>query len=158
MSMEVVILPALFDAACLLATLMQEHKRATIQSRFEKGLLSEHEKADLDAEIEALSQSGCQIDRTSGRTARGSHIVVHTDRDYDIGLRRNKNGAYDVLAHWETQAGGAQVREAQAEVANQIRQRYAYEKVRRELAKKGFIVSSEEVEPDRTIKLVVRKW
>lgn len=158
MSMEVMIIPALFDLSCLLSSLMEEHKRATIQEKLAKHVLTEEEGADLDAEIEELSRRGCRINRSSSPARSDSDVVIHTERGYDIGLRRNEKGAYDVLAHWKTRPGRAQVGKAQAEIESQIRQRYAHEKVKRELAKKGFIVSSEEVGPDRTIKLVARRW
>ena len=76
----------------------------------------------------------------------------------DLGIRKNEKGAYDIVAHWAKQPGKADIQKVRANVEAQIRQRYAYEKVKQELAKKGFIVATEEVQPDNTIRLVARKW
>ena len=76
----------------------------------------------------------------------------------DLSLQKNEKGAYDVVARWSKQPGKAEVKQVRADVEAQIKQRYAYEKVKQELAKKGFILAKEEVQPDNTIRLVARKW
>ena len=158
MSMEVMIVPALFDLVVLTRILLEEHRRATVVVRMEKGLLTEEEAADMQLEVEALKRAGCEVRSGSTDDAGGSAVVIHTDRGYDIGLRRNQKGAYDVVAHWSKQPGKAQIQSVRSDIEASIRQRYAYEKVKRELAKKGFMVSDEEVQPDNTIRLVARKW
>lgn len=76
----------------------------------------------------------------------------------DLDLRKNKQGAYDIVAHWTKQPGKVEITKVRNDVEAQIRQKYAYEIVKRELAKKGFILAEEEVQPDQTIRLVARKW
>jgi len=156
MSLEILIVPALLDLAVLMKSLMEENHRATISAKFQKGLLSVEEQADLDAELASLSQSGHTIQHAPD--PGGSDVVIHTDRGYDIGLRRNQQGAYDVMAQWQSRPGEPQVNLARDDIEGRIRQKYAYEKVRRELARKGFTVASEEVNPDQSIRIVARKW
>ena len=76
----------------------------------------------------------------------------------DLSLQKNKNGAYSVVAHWTKQPGKAEIQKVRTDIEAQIKQRYAYEKVKQELAKKGFILAKEEVQADNTIRLVARKW
>jgi len=158
MSIEVAIFPALFDLAVLMHILMEDCRRATVVTRMEKGLLTQEEAADMKLEVEALRRAGCEIRSASAPDTEGSAAVIHTDQGYDLGLRRNEQGAYQVLAHWSKQPGKAQIQQVSADVEARIKQKYAYEKVKRELAKKGFVVASEEVQPDNTIRLVARKW
>ena len=83
---------------------------------------------------------------------------AQTSPGYDLDLRKNEKGAYDVVATWSKQPGKTEIRRVQADLEAQIKQKYACEKVKRELAKKGFILAEEEVQPDKTIRLVARKW
>jgi len=68
----------------------------------------------------------------------------------DLSLQKNKKGAYDVVARWSKQPGKAEIQKVRSDIEAQIKQRYAYEKVKQELAKKGFILAKEEVQPDNT--------
>lgn len=158
MSMIVSIVPMLFDLAVLTHILMEENRRATIMARREKGLITEEEAADLQLEIDSLRRSGCDIRSGSQVDTGGSDVIIHTDRGYDIGLRRNAKGAYDVVTHWSKQPGKAQIQQVQSDIQSLIKQKYAYEKVKRELAKKGFLISNEEVQADNSIRVVARKW
>lgn len=76
----------------------------------------------------------------------------------DLDVRQNEKGAYDVVATWSKQPGKAEITKVRADLEAQIKQKYAYEKVKLELAEKGFILAEEEVQPDNTIRLVARKW
>lgn len=156
MSIEVLIIPALIDLAVMSHVLMENHKRATMQVRLEKGLLTKEEEEDMRLEVESLKRAGCDI--RTGTDTKGSDMLIHTDKGYDIGLKRNDKGAYDIVTHWSSQPGKAQIQQAGAEIKDTIKQKYAYEKVKRELAKKGFVIASEEVQADNTIKVVARKW
>lgn len=154
MSMEVAIIPMLFDLAVLLRVLMEDHRRMTVNAG--RSVLTEEEAADMLVEVEALKRSGCDV--ASSQSTGDLDVVIHTDKGYDIGVRRNDRGAYDVVAHWSSQPGKVEIRNVREDIQGRIKQKYAYEKVRRELAKKGFIVADEEVQPDSTIRLVARKW
>jgi len=46
----------------------------------------------------------------------------------------------------------------QSESVQQVVQRYAYRKVIKELQAQGYTIAEEEKRPDKTIRLVVRKW
>lgn len=158
MSLEVLIVPMLFDLAALTHALIQDHRRAVVMERLERGQLTEEADADMRLEIEALKRSGVGVQSGTDADMRGASVLIHTDRGYDIGIKRNDRGAFDVVAHWSKQPGKAVVQQVSSDIENQVRQKYAYEKVKRELAKKGFIISDEEVQPDNTIRLVARKW
>lgn len=77
--------------------------------------------------------------------------------EYDIGFVRNEQSqTYDMVADWwaiEERTGQRQV-----DLAQQIVQRYAYQKVMKEVKARGFMVSQEKQEADQSIRLVVRKW
>jgi len=146
MSLEVLIIPALIDLGVLVHALAREHGRASVESSVAKG---------LELELEALRSSGCDIRSGVGQ---GSDVIVHTDKGYDIGIRRNEKGAYDIVTHWSSKPGKVEIQNVRADIESRIKQRYAHEKVKRELAKKGFMISDEEVQPDNTIRLVARKW
>ena len=158
MSMEVSIIPMLFDLAVLARVLMEDHKRMTVMERGVRGMLTEEEAADMRLEVEALRRSGCDIRIRPSESADDASVLIHTDKGYDIGIRRNEKGAYDVVAHWSAKPGKIEIQNVRADIESRIKQKYAYEKVRRELAKKGFMISNEEVQPDNTIRLVARKW
>ena len=158
MSMEVAIIPMLWDLAVLTHILIQDHRRATITTRMEKGLLTQEETAEMRIEVDSLRRSGCDLRSGTDVETRGADVVIHTNQGYDIGLKRNDKGAYDVVAHWSQQPGKTQIKQVRSDIEAQIKQKYAYEKVKRELAKKGFMISDEEIQPDNTIRLVARKW
>lgn len=84
--------------------------------------------------------------------------ATRTEENYSLGVRQNSNGSYDIVSHWEKTPGKAQIESVRADVEAKIRQKYAYEKVKQELAKKGFTIATEEVQKDNTIRLVARKW
>lgn len=158
MSAEVLIIPVLYDLAVLTASLIEDHKRASFMTRAEKGLLTQEEAAEMSLEADAYRRAGVNVRSATGTDTNGSAVVIHTDSGYDLGIRKNAKGAYDVVAQWQQKPGQIQIQQVQAEVEARIKQKYAYEKVKRELAKKGFLVANEEVQPDNTIRLVARKW
>ena len=155
MSIAIMIVPMLFDLAVLTSTLMEENKRATVNMRKEKGLLFDD---NMHLDVDYLRQSGLDIRSGTAADTHGADMVIHTDKGYDIGLRRNDAGAYDIVTHWSQEPGKAQIQQVRTDIESQIKQRYAYEKVRRELAKNGFMIASEEVQADNSIRVVARKW
>lgn len=134
MSVIEMIVPMLFDLVVLSEVLT------------ERGMVTREQAERMRVDAETLGRSGA------------SDLRISTNQGYDIGLSRNDKGAYEVAAHWTQQPGRTRIQELREDIENTIRQKYAYEKVRRELAKKGFTISEEEVRADNTIKLVVRKW
>lgn len=77
--------------------------------------------------------------------------------EYDIGFIENaQTGHYDMVADWW--AISERVGQDQDEVTQAIMQRYAYQKVLKEVKAQGFMVAEQKQEADQSIRLVVRKW
>lgn len=76
---------------------------------------------------------------------------------YDIGFVHNpKTQTYDVEADWW--AIGQHLGLKKKFLVNQINQRYAYQKVLKEVQKRGFIIAQQKQDADQSIRLLVRKW
>ena len=77
-------------------------------------------------------------------------------RKYDVGVVANADGTYDLTADWwgvETTKGLSE-----AEVKDQLYQKYQYHNVKMACEEKGYSVEEELNEEDGSIRLVVRKW
>lgn len=158
MSIECIFIPGLISLPILFRVLMEENRRATLSERMHKGVLTEEQAADMRLEVEALKRAGCDIRQGSYANLSDSPVVIHTDKGYDIGLRRNEGGAYDIVTGWSSKPGKVEVQKVRQDIEDRIRQKYAYEAVKHELAKKGFMIAKDETEADGTIRLVARKW
>lgn len=96
-----------------------------------------------------------QVSGWQGST-RKVDIVANTRGPYDIGFVKTADGSFDIVADWwglKTSIG----LDRQAFV-NQLNQRYAYNKVVSEVKTRGFAVAEEAVQPDHSIRVVVRRW
>ncbi|HWP34602.1 MAG TPA: DUF1257 domain-containing protein [Thermodesulfobacteriota bacterium] len=116
---------------------------------------------DQEALVAALEDLGY-------RTVRGETVIrgwrQATERvdvaarlgAFDIGFRRGADGTYDAVADW----WGVRTYEgvSQSEFMRRVTQRYAYHKVLSEARRRGYALVEEEVQPDQSIRLVVRKW
>ena len=71
-------------------------------------------------------------------------------------MLNNKTQTYDMVADWW--AIRERVGHDQDALTNQIMQRYAYQKVVKEVKSRGFMVSEQKQDQDQSIRLVVRKW
>lgn len=77
--------------------------------------------------------------------------------EYDIGFVHNaKTNAYDMVADWW--AIRDRIGQDQDAITSQIMQRYAYQKVVKEVKSRGFMISEQKQDQDQAIRLVVRKW
>ncbi len=77
--------------------------------------------------------------------------------EYDIGFIHNfKSQTYDMVADWW--AIREKIGQDQDQLTQSIVQRYAYQKVLKEVKLRGFTVSQQEQSADQSIRLVVRKW
>lgn len=158
MSAEVLIIPVIWDIAVASSILMENQKRASLMVRMEKGLLTEEEAQAMQLEMEAYKRNGQDVLAGASVDTKGASVLIHTDKGYDVGLQKNAKGAYDVVVHWQQRPGTVQIQQVRKELEDKIKQKYAYEKVKRELAKKGFMITTEETQPDESIRLVARKW
>lgn len=82
-------------------------------------------------------------------------LVIRASRTYDVGVRVTRNGVEFIADWWgvETTRGVTEAQFVQA-----VTQRYAYRKVRRELAARGFTLATEETTADGAIHLKVRRY
>ncbi len=83
-------------------------------------------------------------------------LVIKTGSRYEIGLRENKEGIYEIVADWWGIENYTSIK--RLPFMRELKRRYAYHKVKEEVERKGFSFAEEEVLEDNTIKLVVRKW
>lgn len=86
-----------------------------------------------------------------GQSTQAEVVVSTRNRGYDLGFRR-EGEAYVLVADWY---GLRDVK--QDELLSRVQQRYAYHVVREQLDQKGFALVEEEVRPDQTIHLVLRR-
>ncbi|MEA3404070.1 MAG: DUF1257 domain-containing protein [Armatimonadota bacterium] len=95
----------------------------------------------------------------AGLTAQfqGTDVIVRTGTGDVIGLKRDSEGIYQVVAKWcPDDAQRLQV--DTSEVAEKWRQRYAYLKVKKEAEALGYQVVEEEVLADDSVRVRVRRW
>lgn len=75
---------------------------------------------------------------------------------YDIGVVKNEDGTYGLVADWwgvETTAG-----KTEQEVVDEISKEYAYQQVVIACEEQGYQIGEQTVAEDGTIKLSVSKW
>ena len=75
---------------------------------------------------------------------------------YDIGLRKVGEN-YEMLADWNMLEEEERLVDQQG-WRDRLMQRYSYHVVKDAAAEQGFTLEEEEVQEDKTIRLVVRKW
>lgn len=121
---------------------------------------------DLVALRAAMEELGLALEEAEAgqvvkvRGWKGSTLAaeakIKASKSYDIGLQRNEDGTFRLVADWW---GIEEELNEKAEALQQkIIQRYAYHKVKSEVAKQGFTLDEEDVQADGTIKLSVSKW
>jgi hypothetical protein len=107
---------------------------------------------DLDYQVVQAAQV-----RDYHGASRKADLVAKTRGSYDIGFTRPRAGApYDIIADWwglQTSIGLDQ-----QQFVNQVNQRYAYNKVVTEVKARGFTITEEQLQPDQSIRVVVRRW
>ncbi len=97
----------------------------------------------------ACEEGGVEI-RGFGRQRQQVDIKVKT-RGYDVGFRKAGN-SYEIVADWWGVWGTNREKFLQ-----QVTQRYAYHAARAKLEERGFTLSSEDVQEDGQIHLVLRR-
>jgi hypothetical protein len=86
-----------------------------------------------------------------------AQVLVRTDNDDIIGLKQDKEGIYQVVAKWRPSVED-RLRVDASGVEGKYRQRYAYLKIKKEAEKLGYQVAEEEILPDQSIRVRVRRW
>jgi len=102
-----------------------------------------------------LEQMGCQVSHEpQGMRMRGAPTLVEIVARAPFGafgFRKTAEDVYEVVADERLIAD-------QHAFLQQLLQQYAYRKILQEAQAAGYNLVHEEVQADRTIKLVVRKW
>ena len=80
-------------------------------------------------------------------------MLVRTPTDGRIGFQKQADGSYRII----TDAAAAERRRTR-QLADRIRQRYAYHAVKADLQRQGYTVVEEKNLADNTIRLVARRW
>ena len=121
---------------------------------------------DLVALKAACVEMGLEFEEASEnelvkvRGWKGSSLTavakIKGSKSYDIGLQLTEEGTYKLVADWW--GIEEETNETQQVLTQKIVQRYAYHKVKNEVAKQGFTMDEEAVEADGTIKIGVSKW
>ncbi len=111
---------------------------------------------DLNMEFEEATENQLVKVRGWKGSTLNAEAKIKGSKSYDIGLQLTEEGNYKLVADWwgieeETQ-------QTQEQITQKIVARYAYHKVKNEVAKQGFSLDEESVEADGTIKIGVSKW
>jgi hypothetical protein len=118
---------------------------------------------DLVALKKALDQLGWKYraaeEGVEVRGYRGQTMQAEISIDmgkYDIGVVKTEGGTYELVADWwgvETTRGLTE-----QEVAKEINQKYAYQRVVAAVEAEGYTVDTNQVSADGTVQLNVSKW
>lgn len=118
---------------------------------------------DLTCLLESIKDLGYEfVEDEQGVEVRGyqnqlekARVAIKVSKKYDVGIKQTASG-FELVADWwgvETTRGLSE-----QEFVNQIQQRYAYNKVLKEVKKRGYSLTEETVDDENTIQLTVRKW
>ena len=116
------------------------------------------DRAILEKTLQDLNYRIAPTNEVAGwqGATRKADLVVKTRGPYDVGFTKNGDNSFDIIADWwglKTSIGLDR-----QQFVNQINQRYAYNKVVSEVKARGFSVTEEQVQPDQSIRVVVRRW
>jgi len=112
--------------------------------------------ADLNVEFEEATENQLVKVRGWKGSTLSAEAKLKASKSYDIGLQLTEEGTYKLVADWW--GIEEETNETQEKITQRIVQRYAYHKVKKEVAAQGFTMDEEQVQPDGTIKLGVSKW
>ena len=111
---------------------------------------------DLNMEFEEATENELVKVRGWKGSTLTAEAKIKGSKSYDIGLQLTEEGTYKLVADWW--GIEEETNETQQVMMQKITQRYAYHKVKKEVAAQGFQMDEEQVEADGTIKLGVSKW
>ena len=97
---------------------------------------------------EAAERRRILQDNPVARSMENADVLVEREDGQVVGLQQDEQGAYKVMP------GSAP--EAQNE--GRLKQQYAALKVKQEAQDKGYNVVEEQVMPDQSVRLVLRRW
>jgi hypothetical protein len=83
-------------------------------------------------------------------------LVTTDENGRNIGFQKTEKGDYKIIA--DCAGLNPEQLKKQRDFVKQIRQRYSYNTVIKQLKDQGYIIAEEEKVQDNTIRLVARKW
>lgn len=104
-------------------------------------------------ELEKDAEHLFEMETTEG-TIEKVNILITDPYGLKMGFQKQKDGKYRVITSASSQSRIKQ----QEKIANAIKQRYAYNRVKEELKVKGYTVVEEKNIGNKTIKIVARRW
>lgn len=110
---------------------------------------------DLGITVEEASQNQMATVKGWRGAVSQADMSIHATEKYDIGVRQNQDGTYQLTADWW--AIEEETQEKTEVLQQKIIQRYAFRKAKTEAEKQGFTIDEEYLETDGTIKMTVSK-
>jgi len=114
-------------------------------------------RAIEDLELEAnTAEENQQVMVRGWKGAETMAEITINMGKYDVGVVKNADGTFDLVADWwgiETTRGVTE-----EEFKNKLNNRYSYNRVVMACEDKGYAVEEETNEEDGTVQLVMRKW
>lgn len=107
------------------------------------------------SELELKYERVKSVEDSAGITHK-VEVAIKDPNGRVIGLEKNKDGSYQFVS--DSKGLTRQQLKQQADFINRIKQRYAYNKIIKELKGQGYIIAQEQKVENNTIKLVARKW
>jgi hypothetical protein len=128
---------------------MSSHGGIEVEMRYLADLIQSI--ADLNHECNELKK----MTTTDGKIYQVD-LVTTDENGRNIGFQKTEKGNYKIIA--DCAGLNSEQLKRQQNFVKQIRQRYSYNTVIKELKQQGYIVAEEEKVQDNTIRLVARKW
>lgn len=132
-----------------------------VQTKINDLLMLKKACDELNLEVEEDVQNLVLVRGFRGATTKADMVIrgfkTRSGKacSYDIGVQKVGEG-YQLVADWwgiEEETG-----ETQQVVSQRIIQKYAVNKVKKEVEKAGFSLDAQSVEQDGSVKLVAKKW
>ena len=87
----------------------------------------------------------------------GADVIMETQKGEIIGFKQQEDGSYKLAAKYGVE-GVQEWGGTNEQIEERLKQQYAYVKVKKEVAKRGYAVVEEEILEDNSIRVLVRRW
>ena len=131
-------------------------------SDFTTGETQIHDLVALEKALEDLGYEFTRAEEGQKVVVRGyegditqEEMCIRASRTYDIGVRVTEQGVQFIADWWGVESSRGV---SEAEFVQTVTQRYAYHKVKSELAERGYTVTEEEEAETGEIHIKVRGW
>ena len=104
-------------------------------------------------EMEKSEKTLFEIRTGEGKTEL-AEIIINDGSGTRTGFQKQADGRYRIISTASSREESRQ----QKKLAGRIKRRYAYNRIREELSKQGYLVVEEEKEGDETVRILARRW